>query len=54
MYLINYVLEGGAKKSRMAQNLAISKKSTILIQSGWYSSNSSNSKVGDEYFHQVS
>ena len=28
-----YILEGGGKKSRQAQNLANSKKSTILLQS---------------------
>ena len=35
----NLEVEGGKKKSRQAQNLAIIKKSTILIQSGWNSSN---------------
>ena len=30
---INIEIEGGGKKSRQAQNLANSKKSTILLQS---------------------
>ena len=32
--LINSKIEGDWKKSRLAQNFAINKKSTILIQSG--------------------
>ena len=47
-----YNVEGGWKKSRQAQNLAISRKSTILIRSSWYSSNKTYS--WDDYFHQVS
>ena len=48
----NDYLDSDRKKNRMAQNLAITKKSTILIQSSWYSSSVKYS--WDEYFQQVS
>ena len=47
----NY-LEGESKKSRHLQKLAISKKSTILVQSSWYLGIMKYS--WDNYFDQVS
>ena len=34
-YLETFEIEGAQKKSRMAQNFAINKKSTIVVQSLW-------------------
>ena len=50
----NMWLEGEYKLSGLAQNFAINKNSTILIQSSWYSSNIKQKYSKDEYFHQVS
>ena len=45
-------VETDSQNLQLAQKLAIDKKSTILIQSTWYSSNIEYS--WDEYFYQVS
>ena len=53
--LIGLIVEGEQKKVEWLKTwllITFSKKSTILIQSNWYSSNIDYS--WDEYFHQVS
>ena len=46
------IIEGNSKLFALAKILAINKKSTILIQSSWYSNNIKH--WWDDYFHQVS